>query len=73
MTRILLLVLIGVATFFILLFAANPGLLEDVWLYIIGLAGAVVKLFQVMVNKIKNFTQEVKNRVKEERSAKAVG
>jgi hypothetical protein len=72
MTRILLLILIGAATFFLLLLAANPDLLEDVWLYIIGLAGAVVKLFQVLASKIKNFTQEVKNRVKEN-STKAVG
>ncbi len=54
MNRILLLILIAGLTFLIVLFAVKPELLESVWLWLIGLSGAIVKAFQLLIEFFKN-------------------
>jgi len=53
MNRFLLLVLIAGATFLIILFAVKPELIENIWLWIIGLSGAIVKAFQMLIEFFK--------------------
>ncbi len=54
MNRILLLILIAGLTFLIVLFAVKPELLESVWLWLIGLSGAIVKAFQLLIEFFKD-------------------
>ena len=53
MNRFLLLVLIAGATFLIILFAVKPELIENIWLWIIGLSGAIIKAFQTLIDFFK--------------------
>jgi len=39
MNRLLLLVLIAGATFLIILFALKPELIDNIWLWLVGLSG----------------------------------
>lgn len=51
--RILLLLLIAGLVFLILLFISKPELLDNVWLWLVGLAGAIVKSFQSVIDYFK--------------------
>ncbi len=53
MNRFLLLVLIAGATFLIILFAVKPELIGNIWLWLIGLAGVIVKAFQMLIDFFK--------------------
>jgi hypothetical protein len=53
MNRVLLLILVAGATFLIVLFAVKPELIGDIWLWVVGLAGVIVKAFQALVNYFK--------------------
>jgi len=46
MKRILILFLVAIVTVVILLFVYNPGLLDKLWLWIVGLIGSIVAVFQ---------------------------
>jgi hypothetical protein len=53
MNRILLLIAIAGLTFVVILFAARPDLLKDFWLWAVGLAGPIVKIVDVVIEKLK--------------------
>ncbi len=53
MNRILLLILIAGALFLLILFAVRPDLIENIWLWLIGLSGVIVKSFQWLFEAIK--------------------
>jgi CBS domain containing-hemolysin-like protein len=53
MNRLLLLILIAGLTFLIVLFASKPELIEQIWLWVIGLAGPIIKVIQEIVNFFK--------------------
>ena len=53
MNRILLLVAIAAITFAIIFFSARPDLLEDLWLWAVGLAGLIVKTVQLVFTGLK--------------------
>ncbi len=53
MNRFLLLVLIAGATFLLILFAVRPDLISNIWLWFVGLAGVIVKLFQWLTDYFK--------------------
>jgi len=53
MNRFLLLVLIAGATFLIILFAIKPELIENIWLWLIGLSGVIVKAFHMLIDFFK--------------------
>ncbi len=62
--RFLLLVLIAGATFLLILFAARPDLISNIWLWFVGLAGVIVKTFQWLADyfkKLLNPAQENKS------------
>jgi hypothetical protein len=50
MNRLLLLVLVAGATFLIVLFAVKPELIENIWLWLVGLSGLIVKAFQSLLD-----------------------
>ncbi len=53
MNRFLILVLIAGATFLLILFAVRPDLISNIWLWFVGLAGVIVKLFQWLTGYFK--------------------
>ena len=65
MNRFLLLVLVAGATFLIVLFAVKPELIENIWLWLVGLAGVIVKAFQVLVDFFKEKFSDDKDKDKE--------
>ncbi len=54
MNRILLLILIAGLTFLVVLFALRPDLLDTVWLWLVGLSGAIVKGFHLLIEFFKD-------------------
>ncbi len=58
MNRILLLILIGGITFLIILFVSRPELLTDFWLWAIGLAGPIIKVFDAIIQKLKSLVPD---------------
>lgn len=54
MNRFLLLVLVAGATFLIVLFALKPELIDNIWLWLVGLSGVIVKSFQSMIDFFKD-------------------
>ena len=53
MNRFLLLVLVAGATFLIILFAVKPELIDNIWLWLVGLSGVIIKAFQSLVDFFK--------------------
>jgi hypothetical protein len=62
MKRILILFLVAIATVVILLFIYNPGLLDKLWLWIVGLIGAIVAVFQQGWIWIKKQIENIQNK-----------
>ena len=46
----MLLLLVAGIVFLVILFASKPELLDNVWLWLVGLAGAIIKSFQSIVD-----------------------
>jgi hypothetical protein len=53
MNRILLLILIGGITFLIILFKSRPDLLNDFWLWAVGLAAPLIRITDLIIQKLK--------------------
>ena len=53
MNRVLLLILVAGATFLIILFAVKPELIGDIWLWLVGLSGVIIKAFQSLIAYVK--------------------
>ncbi|MEZ5195997.1 MAG: DUF5675 family protein [Bacteroidales bacterium] len=51
--RILLLLLVAGLVFLLILFVSKPELLDTIWLWLVGLAGAIVKSFQSLIEYFK--------------------
>ena len=69
MMRYLLLIIIAIVTFGILYYANNPGALDDVWLYLVGLSGAIIKLFQILWEKLKNFGNDLEKQLNKQENS----
>ncbi len=54
MNRVLLLILIAGLTFLVVLFAMRPDLLDSVWLWLVGLSGAIIKGFHLIIDFFKD-------------------
>lgn len=67
MNRILLLIFIAGITFLVVMFFARPDLLENVWMWLIGFAGGIVKLFDMAFTWIKNLITGDKDKKEEEK------
>ncbi len=69
MNRILLLILIAGLTFLVVLFALRPDLLDTVWLWIVGLSGAIVKGFHLLIEFFKDkFSSDIEDDESNEQS-----
>ncbi|MDX9883500.1 MAG: DUF5675 family protein [Prolixibacteraceae bacterium] len=53
MKRIFLLIIIAGVTFLIILFVRKPQLINEIWIWMIGLSGLIVKIFQRVVEYFK--------------------
>jgi hypothetical protein len=51
--RILLLIIIGGGLFLVILFISRPDLWKDFWLWIVGLAGPIMKVIDLLYRKAK--------------------
>ena len=61
MTRALTLLLIGAATFFIIWLLNNPHVLDNIWLYMVGLSGVIIKVGKVVYEKLKKVFEDKKS------------
>ncbi len=59
MNRLFVLLMIGVLTFIVLMFANNPDFLDEIWLYIIGLSGGILKILSMLHKKIHSFSEDI--------------
>lgn len=55
MNRIFLLILIAGITFLVVLLVSRADLVKDIWLWLVGLAGPIVKLADAIFTRIKTF------------------
>jgi hypothetical protein len=55
MNRILLLILIAGITFLVILSISRADMLKDIWLWLVGLAGPIVKIVDAVFTKVKSF------------------
>ena len=53
MNRLTALLFIALLTFILVLLITNPDLFNDIYLYLIGLAGVIIKALQGVANSIK--------------------
>ena len=53
MNRLLLLVLIGACTFLVVLFLRRPDILKEVWLWLVVLAGPIVRAGDFLIKRVK--------------------
>ena len=60
MKRVLLLVFIAIATFLIVAFLKNPDVLDDIWLWFIGLAGVIIRVGKGIFDYIKSLVNKPK-------------
>ena len=55
MGRILLLILIAGGVFLVILLVSRADLWKDFWLWIVGLAGPIVKIADLLYQKVKQW------------------
>ena len=58
MNRFLLLILVAGIAFLVVLFANRPELIEDIWLWLIGLIGAIIRVFQLIADYLKKLFRD---------------
>ena len=54
MNRVLLLTAIAAITFAVIFFSARPDVLNDFWLWAVGLVGLIAKTLQLTFQRLKN-------------------
>lgn len=54
MRRVALYLFVAIATFALVLYVKNPELLNDIWLWIVGLFASIVALAKELIDRIKN-------------------
>lgn len=69
--RLLFLILVAGLTFLAILFLARPDLLEDIWMWLIGLSGTIIKAGQTAVQSLKrNFGDDAPSEIEGQVKAK---
>jgi hypothetical protein len=59
MKHFVVLVIVALATLIVMFALYRPDLLEDVWLWLVGLAGPIIATVQGAVVKIKQYLQDI--------------
>jgi len=72
MKRILLLILIAIITFVIVALFHNIDLLKDIWLWLIGLAGVIIRAGKGILDYFKSFLDKPDSNVVEPKKANGV-
>ena len=71
MKRLLLLLLVAAATFLLIALYKNPELLNDIWLWIVGLAGTIIQLVRDLFNYVERAFDKSDDETKKEDSSAA--
>ena len=61
MRHALILILVALITISIILVIYRPDLLEDVWLWLVGLIGPIVGFVKAIIKSISNFFKSLDN------------
>ncbi|MEQ6166052.1 MULTISPECIES: hypothetical protein [unclassified Ekhidna] len=61
MRHALILILVALITISIVLVIYRPDLLEDVWLWLVGLIGPIIGFVKAIVKSISNFFKSLDN------------
>ena len=61
MTRVLLLFIIAAATFLVIWLLNNPSYINDIWLYLVGLSGVIIKFGKIAYEKLKKLFEDTKS------------
>ncbi len=69
MKRFLIILSVALITVVILLFIYNPGLLDKIWLWVVGLAGALVALVQDAYKAVEKKVNQLATKSGEEKPA----
>ena len=59
MKHFIIVLLAGIITFTLMLIIYRPDLLEDIWLWIIGLIGPIIGGFQFLVEKVQAYLKKL--------------
>ncbi len=73
MKRLILLVAVGLVTFFVIYLLKNPDELDQLWLYVIGLGATAIQLGKKIIDKLHGLlakTETIKEPVKTINAAK---
>ena len=71
MKRFLIILIVALTTVAVLLLIYNPGLLEDIWLWIVGLIGAIVAFVQEAYKGISAKVKQLFNKTDKENGTTA--
>ena len=61
MRHALILILVALITISVILVIYRPDLLEDVWLWLVGLIGPIVGFVKAIIKSISNFFKSLDN------------
>lgn len=61
MRHALILILVALVTISVILVIYRPDLLEDVWLWLVGLIGPIVGFVKAIIKSISNFFKSMGN------------
>ena len=61
MRHALILVLVALITISVILVIYRPDLLEDVWLWLVGLIGPIIGFVKAVIKSISNFFKSLDN------------
>lgn len=61
MRHALILILVALVTISVILVIYRPDLLEDVWLWLVGLIGPIVGFLKAIIKSISNFFKSLDN------------
>lgn len=67
MNRKLVLLLIGLATFCIVLFVKRPELIQKFWLWVVGLSGFIIKILQVIYDAFQRWFENGEELIEKEK------
>lgn len=69
MNRLLLLVLIGAATFLVVLYVQRPEVIHDFWLWVVGFSGVILRAFIWIKEKFEDKGKELSDRIASKKDA----
>ena len=59
MNRILLLIVIGAATFLVVLYVQRPDVVQNFWIWVMGFSGIILRVFAWIKEKLEDKGKEL--------------